>query len=168
MSYNTIDDFRGEISDDVILQLCDDSNSGLTVDMIVLALNNGNLSSLTSAQVTAAGIAAGNITKAITRGDGEVDGYCGKRYQVPFDPLPDFVKSLALDLAIYTLFSRRENVPENRKMRRDNAVKNLEGLAKGIITLGLQDPQPNETFTSATPEIVSGGRIFKRDTMRGY
>ena len=144
MSYNTKDDILGEVSEDVLIQLTDDDNLGAVDD--------------------------DKVAKALVRADGEVDGFCGKRYQVPFNPVGDFVKALALDLAVYNLFSRRENVPENRKHRRDNAVKNLEQIAKGLVTLGAPESAPApETFSTATPAVVSaGGRQFSRSSLKGF
>lgn len=168
MGYNTIDDILGEVSEDVLLQLVDDSETELTADMIKLVLSGGDLSGLSADQVAAATVAVSSITKALNRADSEVDGYCGKRYKVPFDTLPDFVKALSLDIAVFNLFSRRENVPENRKDRRASAVKNLEQIAKGIVTLGMQDPTPTETFTSATPSVISGNRQFSRGSLKGF
>ena len=144
MSYNTKDDVLGAISEDTLIQLTDDDNLGMVDDA--------------------------KVDQALTRADMEVNGYCGKRYQVPFSPVPDFVKALALDIAIYNLHCRKSNVPPSRKERRDNAVKNLEQIAKGIVTLGVPDSTPvPETFTSATPAVVSGSsRQFSRNSMKGF
>jgi phage gp36-like protein len=143
MPYNDQSDILGEISNETLIQLTDDENLGVVDDA--------------------------KVTQALTRADAEVDGYCGKRYQVPFAPVPDFVKALALDIAVYNLFSRRENVPENRQRRRDAAVKNLELISKGVVTLGLQEPAPAATFSSAEPEVISGGdRQFSRQSLKGY
>ena len=170
MGYNTIDDILGEVSEDILLQLIEDDGSDVTVDMIKLVFSAGDLSNLTSDQAAAATKSAATITKALDRANGEVDGFCGKRYQVPFSPLPDFVKALALDIAVYNIFSRREMIPENRKTRRDNAVKNLEQIAKGLVTLGVPDSTPApETFSSATPAVVSAGsRQFSRNSLKGF
>jgi phage gp36-like protein len=143
MSYNTKEDILGEVAEDILTQLTDDANMGTIDDS--------------------------KVDLAISRADSEVDGYCGKRYQVPFDPAPPFVKALALDITVYNLFSRRESVPENRKTRRDAAVKNLEQIAKGIVTLGLQDPTPPATFSSAEPAVLSGNsRQFSRGSLKGF
>lgn len=143
MAYNDKDDILGEIAEEVLVQLTDDQYLGVVNDDLV--------------------------AKAIARADGEVDGYCGKRYVVPFEPVPPFIKALALDITVYNLFSRRENVPENRVTRYKNAVKNLEGLAKGLVTLGLQQPvKPGETFSSATPEVLDNAGQFSRTRMKGF
>jgi len=144
MSYNTKDDILGEVSEETLRQLTDDENLGLVDD--------------------------DKVTKALSRADGEVDGFCGKRYQVPFSPVPDFIKALALDITVYNLYSRRENVPENRKTRYDAAVKNLGLIAKGVVTLGIPEATPApEAFTSATPEVISGnGRQFSRNSLKGF
>jgi phage gp36-like protein len=144
MSYNTKDDILGEVSEDVLMQLTDDNNLGVVDD--------------------------DKVAKALARADGEVDGYCGKRYQVPFDPVSEFIKALALDISVYNLYCRRENVPEIRKTRHENALKNLVLIAKGTVTLGIPDTTPAPTaFSSAAPAVLSGGdRQFSRKSLKGF
>lgn len=138
--YNTKDDILGELSEETLIQLTDDDNLGVVDDV--------------------------KVAQALTASAAMIDGYCGKLYQVPFAVCPDFIKALDLDITVYNLFSRRENVPENRKTRRDNAVKNLEQIAKGLVTLGIATiPQPAKNTGSAS--FSSNARLCTRDTMKG-
>lgn len=143
MSYNALADIIGRVSEDVLIQLTDDKGLGV--------------------------IDTSKVDEAITLADGEVDGYCGKRYVVPFSPVPAFVQGLALDLAVYNLFSLRENMPENRKARYENAIKALGDIAKGIVTLGVQTPTPpTETFSTATPQVVQTSGRFSPGKLKGF
>lgn len=142
--YNAKADILGEVAERTLIQLTDDEKLGTVND--------------------------DRITSALTRSAAMIDGYCGKRYEVPFDPslgFMDFIKSLDLDIAIYNLFSRKENVPENRKDRYKNAEKTLVQIAEGKVTLGAADKKP-EVFSSATPEVLSGGRTFSRNSLKGF
>lgn len=167
--YNDLNNIVREIPWDTLLQLVIDEPVDVTREMVTAAWDpEGDLSSFTDEEAAAATDAAAAIRDALVRASGLVDGYCGKRNQVPFDPVPDFVKALDLDIAVYNLFSRRNNIPENKTDRYKNAVKNLEGLSKGTITLGLQDPAPATTHSSATPQVMPGSRQFSRDRLKGF
>ncbi|WP_051361128.1 gp436 family protein [Desulfuromonas sp. TF] len=107
------------------------------------------------------------VDAAIARAAQEIDAWCGARYQVPFDPAPSIVPGLAADLAIYYLYGRTvDEIPESRKDAHKNAVRLLEKIALGQVSLGV-DPAPAAT-TSAGAAIVSGAdRQFTRDKLRG-
>jgi phage gp36-like protein len=141
--YCTIQDIRGMISDESLIQLVDDSGCGLTMAMVVRAVTGDNLTDLTAAQQAAAPIAAAAFAEIIENASGTVDGFSAGRYVTPWNPVPVVIKTIALDIAVYNLYSRRENVPELRKERHTNAMKLLDRLAQGKLTIGAgQVPQP--------------------------
>ncbi len=141
MPYCLINDIRDQISEDVLIQLTDDSDVGLTDEQIV--------------------------TRAIADADGQIDGYCGKRYSVPFAPVPPIIRKFSVDIAIYNLYGRRKGAPESRRDRYKEAVDFLKGVAKGHNTLGVDDPDSTPSDTHK-PEISSSGRIFSRDKFTGF
>ena len=51
------------------------------------------------------------IIDAIDKAGAEIDAYLGVKYVVPLATPPAQVKALAVDLAIYHLYSRRSVVP---------------------------------------------------------
>jgi phage gp36-like protein len=98
--------------------------------------------------------------------DADIDGYCGKRYVVPFDPVPDLVAKMSADVALYNLYGRRDDVPEIRAERYKNAITFLKGVAAGSNSLGEDDPDtPGQ---GETPQITSGTREFSRTSLRGW
>jgi len=107
------------------------------------------------------------VRDALERSSSLIDGYCGRRCEVPFVTVPPFVKALDSDVAVYNLFSRRENMPDNRQKAYDNAVKTLRDISEGRITLGVPLPGPPAVATGS-PEVVSSGRIFTKDSMKGF
>ena len=119
-------------------------------------------------QIAAAVAAAAAVSKCLNRASALVDGYCSNLYDVPFDTPSPFLKSLDLDVVIYNLFSRRENVPENRKDRYNNTVKILAKIGSGDIQLGVTGPtapdQKGQTIAiSSAPE-----NIFTMDRLKNY
>ena len=138
--YSTIDDLKKAIPEATLLQLTDDDSLGV--------------------------IDEAKVTEAIAAADGEIDSYCAARYTVPFDPAPAIIGKYSVDIAIYNLYSRIvETIPDTRNDRYKNAIRALEQIAKGVITLG-QVPAPPEK-SSAAAEITSSTRLFTRDSMKG-
>ena len=76
MPYATQADILDQLDEDILIQLTDDADTGDVVDDVV--------------------------TRAIADADAEIDGYCGKRYSVPFDTVPPIIRKFAVDIAIYT------------------------------------------------------------------
>ena len=133
-------DILEQLDGDILIQLTDDADAG-TVD-------------------------ADMVTRAIADADAEIDGYCGKRYSVPFSTVPAIVRKFSVDIAIYNLYARRKGAPDDRKQRSDNAVKFLANVAKGLISLGEDDP--DSTPASNAPEIDNEDRLFTRTTMEDF
>lgn len=141
--YSILDDIKKLIPEEVLIQLTDDESLG-TVN-------------------------AGRITEAIAQADSEIDSYCGGRYSVPFATAPGIVKKISVDIAIYNLYSRRvEVIPETRADRYKNAIRQLEGISKGTISIGV-DPAPSaSTQTSNTVLVETSERLFTRENMSGF
>jgi len=106
------------------------------------------------------------VAAAITGAQAEVDGYCGKRYKVPFADPPQLVNRLTAVLAKYNLYTRRDEVPDSVVSQHKAAVKALDDISKGVISLG-KEPEP--TPAAATGGKISGpSKIFGRDKLRGF
>jgi len=141
MAYCTQDDLLERVSEDELIQATDDEN----IDAVDES----------------------KVTRAIADADAIVNGYCGRRYAVPFTTVPALIRKFSVDIALYTLFSRRAGAGEEFRQHRDDAVSYLKGVARGENTLGENDP--DETPASAnTPNIVSNPRIFSRTSLEGF
>lgn len=139
MSYATQTDILNLISEKELVSLTDDTQSGV--------------------------VDATKVSKAIADADAEIEGYCAKRYTVPFNPVPGIIAKLSVDIAIYNLYSRRSVMPDIRQKKYDDAVRLLRDIAKGVANLD-QVPEPAENpglrgMTSADT------RIFSRDSLKG-
>lgn len=141
--YCTQTDLLDRIAEEVLIELTDDEGLG---------------------QVNAERVAA-----AINDACVIIDAYVGARYPIPLDPVPGAIKKIAVDMAIYNLFSRRgfdENSADKAILDRDKAAINfLEHIAKGLVTIGAG---PIDLTTDNTAQIVSPGRVFNRNRMRGW
>jgi phage gp36-like protein len=98
------------------------------------------------------------VDAAIAAADAEIDVYCSVRYTVPFDPVPAIINVSSIDIAIYNLYSRRDNVavPEIRKNRYDAALKLLAAVESGRINLSVSEI----TGSGASSSSLASDRIF--------
>ncbi len=144
MAYCTLDDIKKLLPEEALVQLTDDEGAG--------------------------SINPARVTEAIAQADADIDSYCAARYDLPFSPIPAVVKKLSVDIAIYNLYSRLvEEIPETRAERYKNAVRMLEGIAKGTITIGAATT-PAAADEQGGPEATKSAtdRTFTKTTMEGY
>ena len=143
MAYSTLDDIKKLLPEETIIQLTDDENLGV--------------------------VNQGRVDEAIAQADAEINSYCASKYTVPFTTVPAIAKKISVDLAIYNLYSRKVDIiPETRAERYKNAIRQLEGISKGTISLGV-DPAPAATTEGgAETNITTSDRIFTKDSMGGF
>lgn len=143
MSYSTLTDILKLIPEAAIIQLTDDEDTGSVV--------------------------TARVDEAIAQADAEIDSYCGGRYKVPFATVPDICKKISVDIAIYNLYSRKaEEIPPTRAERYKNAIRQLEGIAKGMISIG-EDPEPEApTQSGIQMSKTSDDRIFDSESLTNY
>ena len=141
MAYCTLADMQEQIDNALLISLTDDADAG-AVD-------------------------TDKTDRAIADADSLIDGYCGKRYAVPFTTVPELIRKFSVDIGIYNLYARRQGAPEDRRQRYKDAVDYLKGVARGENTLGEDDPDatPSEGHT---PQIASNTRVFSRDNLKGF
>lgn len=142
MPYCTESDILEQVSEDTLIQLTDDLDNGV-VDSSV-------------------------VDRAIADADSAIDTYCQRRYTVPLSPVPTMVRKVAVDLAIYNLYSRRDEfgMPETREKRNQAGMSFLKDVTAGKIELGAATPSPTNTGSSV--EVSSSTRVFSRDKMSGF
>lgn len=95
-----------------------------------------------------------------------IDSYVQKRYDVPLSPIPKVINKIAVDITLYELFSDRgidEDSEQDIIRKYKNAMRLLEKIAKGRVTIGASSPQADNTL-----EVVSKNRVFSRDSMKGF
>jgi len=78
------------------------------------------------------------LEQIITLSGEVIDGYLRSRYTLPLASTPDLIKSLAIDIVVYRLYSRRptkinDTVKDNYK----EALNQLLQVQKGLLMLAL-------------------------------
>jgi phage gp36-like protein len=84
--------------------------------------------------------------------------------------VPAVVRKCAVDLAVYNLFARKDQIPEARTQRHKDVVKVLEAVAAGKVTLGLPKPPdpPDDGDYEGGGRIAARPKIFSPDFMDRY
>ena len=144
MAYCTLSDLKKLIPESSLVQLTDDSGTGMVDET--------------------------RTDEAIAQADADIDAYCGTRFQVPFSPVPDIIRKISVDLTIYNLYSRRlDEIPKTREDRYRDAVKKLEGIGKGTISIG-EDPRPDPSGYIGGPEADrdDDDLTFDDDSLENY
>jgi len=107
------------------------------------------------------------VAQAIARADSEIDSYLAVRYVLPLSSVPERVKGLSLDLAIYHLYSRRSVMPEVRRDRYRDAVAFLQEVAAGRARLEGPEGEPAPALQEVA-EVKSATRTFSRGSQEDW
>lgn len=141
--YATLQDVLAQLEEAVLVRLTDDAGTGTVNEA--------------------------TITRALTDASEEIDGYVGSRNPVPLAPVPAIIRKFCVDIAVFNLYARREAVPEVRAERYKNALRFLERVAQGTISLGAQDPEGSPPASGA-PQMspFNPPRLFTRKSTEGF
>lgn len=141
MAYATLTDILDQLDEARLIELTDDEGSG-AVD-------------------------TAKVTKAIGDADELIDGYVGSRYAVALDPVPPLVRQLSVALSIYSLYARRDMVPEIRIEQFKWALRTLELISVGKVSLGSTDPDGNPPEKAGI--LYSGNtQVFNSEKLDRY
>lgn len=107
------------------------------------------------------------LAGAIEQAGVEIDGYLGGRYVLPLASVPRLLVGICCDIARYRLCGADVQETEPARNRYKDAVRLLENLRDGKLTLGL-DPASQPVGTEATVRINNGRRVFGASTLADY
>jgi phage gp36-like protein len=143
--YCTLADIQAVIPEQDLVELTDDSLPPAVVDQI-------------------------KVNRAISDAGELIDGSLRGRYSLPLSPAPGLINTLAVDLAIYRLYSRRIRLtpPEVVGERHKEALKLLEQIRNGRVSLGAENVGGAPTPDAGGPQISVPDRVFSRDTLEDY
>ena len=139
MSYIVQADLSEQISEAQLIQLTDDSKSGV-VDVDV-------------------------VSKALADAEALIDGYVAVRYSLPIVPTPPLLKKFAIDITIYNLYRRRQRTPEDVRRAYEDDLKMLQAIAAGSMVL---EQASAPAATTQKGETFGPERVFSRDKMGNF
>lgn len=116
--------------------------------------------------IPATAIDAAVVDAKLADAAAEIDGYLGQRFTLPLASVPAVLKRIATDLARYHLYDDRAT--EQVTKRYDDAIAFLRGVAKGDLSIGVDDGGTAPTQTIGAPSFVEGESVFSRDKLRDF
>jgi len=133
MPYSTEAEIQNQVTETTLIELTDDAETG-TINTTV-------------------------ITQAIQGADGVVDLHCRSRYTVPFTTVDAVIQKISMDLAIHTLYCRRQGPPPWIEKRYAAALLQLKAIQEGIFRLDITEVGPASSLTEGTyiqPQFTRG------------
>jgi phage gp36-like protein len=109
------------------------------------------------------------VTRSLTSASDEIDTYLAARYTLPLTEVPGFLKTLAVDIALYRLALSADVLSDEHRKRYEDALGHLKRIAKGEAALVFTaTPATGDIDVSGAQPIVSGGpaKLFTRDLTR--
>lgn len=132
----------------------------VTQQQLIDRFGLAELIQLTDRDGSAGGIVTAVLDGAIADASAEADAYVGVRYELPMSIVPEALVRVVSDMVRYRLYD--EAAPEQVRKRYEDAVKFLQALAKGVISIGAL-PSGSALATQGEAQMESGGRTFGRD-----
>lgn len=102
--------------------------------------------------------------KALTDATAEMDSYLSVRYDLPFTSTPPVVERVCGDIGMYRISFTSHTLTDEKRVRYEDALKWLKGVAAGEVDLGLEEV---DQAVEASPELVADDRLFTRTTLQG-
>ena len=145
MYYCTSEDVEKQLSTATLIQLTNDSPEQSIVEYAV-------------------------CEEAIIYSSSLIDGYLRGKYSLPLNTHFPLLRIVAIDLSIYRLYSRRiqTEIPEAILENYKNAIKTLEQLKKGIITLETEDDTEVKSEGEYRTNKDALDRLFNKRKMNEY
>jgi len=139
----TLEDIKKAIPEKNIIELTDDDNFG--------------------------SIDEAKVQDAIDYAEQLINGYLRGRYPVPLNPVPELIRRLAVDLAVFQLYSRRFDLdmPQGMIDRRKEIIRLLEQIQAGKVLLGIETQNsPGQGYYKTNK--VSEDRVFNKETLEKF
>lgn len=124
MSYATRDDMLAAIGEDALVELTDRTDSGVVDDAVLAA--------------------------ALTAADAEIDAYVARVAVLPLPRVPGVLRRIAVSIARWRLSADMADGRE--RIDYQDALRQLEQIAKGLIDLGL--PADGDPPARTRPQVA--------------
>ena len=139
MDYCTLEDIQIRIGTLPLVQLTNDNGDDNQIDTIV-------------------------CEEALIYSSTLIDGYLRGKYTLPLNTQFPLLRVVAIDICIYRLYSRRiyTDIPETISENYKNAIRTLEQLKKGVITLESSDNQEVKSSGEYRTNKTELDRLFNK------
>lgn len=141
MAYCSLSDIIATVTEDDVLQLTDDDNTG--------------------------SIVTERVDEAIAKADGLILAFTGGSI---LDPVPEIIRQISVELTIYHLFKRRfaSNMPESIDKGYSRSMDLLKQIQTGKISIGNEPTDSGISTGHYKTNKTSDDRMFGSTKLAGY
>jgi len=111
------------------------------------------------------------LARAISDADAEINYYLAGLFDIPISPVPDIIRSFAVNIAIYKLsITSSGGAKDDQKTRYLQITQKLQDVSIGKVRLSAIDPEGLVSSASVTSKVsfYSATRTFTESSLRGY
>jgi len=104
-----------------------------------------------------------NLNSAIASADSLINGYISGAVKLPLAVVPDILKQISYDIAVFHLHDRIQykDIPERIRDKYDAALNYLKDVAgKKVIIDGVQAEQSEEQIQYGSDGVLFGRSVF--------
>lgn len=167
MTYATAQDLLTRFDVDEITQRAAREVPRLvTVDMLRIAAEGGDLTGYTDDVRAAIAKAMDKIEAALSDAHNLIDSYLAGRFALPLSPVPQVLPRIACELARYYLYD--DQLTDPVKQRYEGNIKFLRDVSTGTVRLGVDADSGAAPAGTGNAELVSAGRIWDRQASKGF
>ena len=105
------------------------------------------------------------VGRALDDADALVNGYLGKKYDLPLSTVPPVLTKVCCDIARYYLYGKKADKDSQVSRDFETAMSWLKDVARGLVSIGDEGVTPTETGGGAIRANPSS-RVFTRDSLR--
>lgn len=136
---------------------------------IIAHFSNRDLVQLTNEDPTAASINADYLQTYLNDASAEINRYLEARFTLPLADVPEALPALCIDIAMYKMQALRplRDIEDARK-RYEDAIKVLNQVKDGELTLGLTADNQEPPIAQAVETVQGPRKTFTRDRLKGF
>ena len=167
MTYATATDLITRFGAKEIRERADRGVPALVSDQLLKDAAGGrSLATYTADEQAAVAEAMTVIQRALDDARDTINAHISARYTVPIAPVPPILSRIACVLARHYLYD--DQVTDAIKNAYEADMKVLCAVRDGKASLGAAAASGQEPASTAGAELVSGGRVWKRDSSKGF
>ena len=133
--------------------------------LLKLSVQSSNRAAYKPDEIKAADAALVKINRALGDATSEIDAWLQGRYTLPLASPSAMIKLKCADIARYLLHD--DHPTEQVRQRYDDAIRYLNKVANGQISLGIDDKNATPK-TQQTIRFKAGGKIFSRKNAQDF
>ena len=109
------------------------------------------------------------VDSAIIEAEALINTYVRKKREVPLPaPVPDVIRTMTANIAVWVLKSRRDALTEADVMLQEQRVQWLENLARGKVDLGVNPAPAASPHNQPAATDRAASKAVSRENLKGF